>query len=133
MLNILRSHRISRFAVIGGASTLVYAVCALALSRGGTGTAMLPATAASVVAYAIAGLFSYAGHKYFTFMSAGAHAFELPRFALLNAMGLATAIALPVVLTERLGMPAAIPIVLTCIVVPLVNYIVLRRWVFRDV
>jgi putative flippase GtrA len=132
MLNMLRSHRISRFAVIGGASTLVYGVCALLLSRGGNGTAMLPATLASAVAYAFAGLFSYAGHKYFTFMSAGAHAFELPRFLLLNATGLATAIALPVVLTERLGMPVTIPVALTCIAVPVVNYIVLGRWVFRN-
>ncbi|TIO76107.1 MAG: GtrA family protein [Mesorhizobium sp.] len=132
MLNMLRSHRLSRFAVIGVSSTLVYGVCALLLSGGGTRAALLPATLASVVAYAIAGLFSYAGHKYYTFMSAGDHTFELPRFLLLNAIGLATAIALPVVLTERLGMPAAIPVVLTCISVPLVNYIVLGRWVFRD-
>jgi putative flippase GtrA len=128
-----RYRRISRFAVIGVASTLVYAVCALLLSRGGNGGALLPATLASAVAYATAGLFSYAGHKYFTFTSAGAHAVELPRFLLLNATGLATAIALPVVLTDRLGMPAAVPVVLTCIAVPMVNYIVLGRWVFRNV
>ncbi|ANT49342.1 GtrA family protein [Mesorhizobium amorphae] len=133
MLNMPRYGRISRFAVIGGASTLIYGACALLLSRGGAGAAILPATLASAVAYAVAGLFSYAGHKYFTFVSAGAHAFELPRFLLLNATGLATAIALPVLLTEKLGMPVAVPVVLTCIAVPLVNYIVLGRWVFRNV
>ncbi|TIV44043.1 MAG: GtrA family protein, partial [Mesorhizobium sp.] len=35
-------------------------------------------------------------------------------------------------LTGRLGMPAAVPVLLTCVAVPLVNYIMLGRWVFRD-
>ncbi|RUW34111.1 MULTISPECIES: GtrA family protein [unclassified Mesorhizobium] len=129
MLTLIRQHRLSRFAVIGGAATLVYALCALLLSGGGRA---LSATSASVIAYVIAGVFSYAGHKYFTFVSAGAHRFELPRFLLLNAMGLAIAAALPGLLTGRLGMPAAVPVLLTCVAVPLVNYIMLGRWVFRD-
>ncbi|TIU29379.1 MAG: GtrA family protein, partial [Mesorhizobium sp.] len=102
--------------------------CALLLAD----WAPLSTTSASIIAYAIAGAFSYAGHKYFTFVSAGAHRFELPRFLLLNATGLAIAAALPGLLTGRLGMPAAVPVLLTCVAVPLVNYIMLGRWVFRD-
>ncbi|MBM2710444.1 GtrA family protein [Mesorhizobium caraganae] len=124
-------HRMSRFALIGVGSTLIYAVCAFVLSRGQE--AILPATLASVAAYAIAALFSYTGHKYFTFMSGGDHAMELPRFLLLTASGLIVAVVLPGLLTQMLGIPAAIPILLTCIAVPIVNYIVLGRWVFRDV
>ena len=125
-------HRISRFALIGIGSTLIYAVCAFFLSRG-QGAGPLPATLASVAAYAIAALFSYTGHKYFTFMSGGNHAMELPRFLLLTASGLIVAIVLPGLLTQMLGIPVSIPILLTCIAVPVVNYIVLGRWVFRDV
>jgi putative flippase GtrA len=123
------SHRISRFALVGIGSTLIYALCALFLSRGQG--AALPATSASVAAYAAAALFSYAGHKYFTFVSSGTHAMELPRFLLLTASGLIVAFALPELFTQVLGIPASIPIVLTCVVVPVVNYVVLGRWVFR--
>lgn len=122
----------SRFALIGIGSTLIYAVCAFFLSRG-QGAGPLPAALASVAAYAIAALFSYTGHKYFTFMSGGNHAMELPRFLLLTASGLIVAIVLPGLLTQMLGIPVSIPILLTCVAVPVVNYIVLGRWVFRDV
>jgi putative flippase GtrA len=125
------SRRISRFALVGIGSTLIYALCAFFLSRG-QGSAILPATSASVAAYAIAALFSYTGHKYFTFVSSGDHAMELPRFLLLTASGLAVAFVLPGLLTQMLGIPASIPILLTCVAVPVVNYVVLRRWVFRD-
>ncbi|TIX34713.1 MAG: GtrA family protein, partial [Mesorhizobium sp.] len=50
---------------------------------------------------------------------------------LLTASGLAVAIALPGLLTQMLGVPAAVPILLTCIAVPVINYVVLGRWVFR--
>ncbi|TIS60157.1 GtrA family protein [Mesorhizobium sp.] len=127
----LSTHCISRFALIGIGSTLIYATFAFFLSRGQG--ALLPATLASVAAYAVAALFSYTGHKYFTFMSNGNHAMELPRFVLLTASGLVVAIVLPGLLTQVLGIPASIPILLTCIAVPVVNYVVLGRWVFRGV
>ncbi|RUU29181.1 GtrA family protein [Mesorhizobium sp. M6A.T.Ce.TU.016.01.1.1] len=122
--------RLSRFALIGIASTLIYAACAFLLSRG-QATAGLPAALTSFAAYAIAALFSYTGHKYFTFISGGSHAMELPRFLLLTASGLAVAVALPGLLTQMLGVPASVPILLTCIAVPVINYVVLGRWVFR--
>jgi putative flippase GtrA len=56
---------------------------------------------------------------------------ELPRFLLLTASGLAVAVALPGLLTQMLGVPASVPILLTCIAVPVINYVVLGRWVFR--
>lgn len=124
--------RISRFAVIGVFATLVYAACASALSHGGLGLAPLPAVQASLAGYLIAGMFSYAGHKYVTFASGGAHSVQIPRFLLLNAAGLALATALPSVMTGVMGLPAIMPIIITCIAVPVFNYVVLERWVFRD-
>jgi putative flippase GtrA len=129
MVAELSNRRISRFVLIGIASTVLYAVLAFAFAR----MEGLGATGASVLAFTLAAVFSYAGHKYVTFVSDGAHRLELPRFLVLSASGLAVAIALPGLLTEMLGMPAAIPILLTCLIVPVVNYVVLGRWVFRNV
>lgn len=116
------------FWIVGLGATVLYAVLAALFSIGET--ALLRPGTGSVLAYAIAAAFSYTGHKYFTFVSDGAHRFEAPRFVALTLLGLAISFALPAVLSGILGVPAAIPIVLTCLLVPLVNYLVLSRWVF---
>jgi len=124
--DLLANRRPVRFLVTGIGATLLYALLAAAFS---TATPMKPALG-SVLAYALAAIFSYAGHKYFTFVSSGAHRFEVPRFAALTLLGLATSFALPAVLSQWLGLPVQVPIALTCLLVPLVNYVVLRHWVF---
>src|SRR5690606_9783143 len=67
-LIVVRSEgaRILRFALTGGASTLIYAVATLGLAAGG-----LAASTASVIAYFAGAAFSYAGHRVFTFVSRG--------------------------------------------------------------
>ncbi|TPJ74363.1 GtrA family protein [Mesorhizobium sp. B2-7-1] len=124
--DLLASRRLLRFLATGIGATLLYALLAAAFSAA---TPMKPALG-SVLAYALAAIFSYAGHKYFTFVSSGAHRFEAPRFAVLTLIGLATSFALPAALSDGLGLPAQIPIALTCLLVPLVNFVVLRHWVF---
>ncbi|WP_051333947.1 GtrA family protein [Mesorhizobium sp. WSM3224] len=120
--------RPGRFLVIGIGATLIYALLAASFSA----AAAMPLNPAmgSVLAYGLAAVFSYAGHKYFTFVSRGAHRFEVPRFAVLTLAGLATSFALPAVLSQWLGLPVQVPIALTSLLVPLVNYVVLRHWVF---
>jgi putative flippase GtrA len=127
LMDGLWSLKLSRFAVIGAGTTAMYALLALAFSHSG-----IAATGASVLAFLITSIFSYAGHKYVTFASGGSHAFEVPRFLAVGASSLTTVSVLPAVLTGMLGLPAAVPILLACIVVPAVNYVVMGRWVFRD-
>ena len=128
MLARLARLRLSRFALIGAAATAIYAATAAVLSAGFD--PLLPATTASVCAYALAALVSYAGHKYVTFGSAGAHVFEAPRFVGVTAMGIAFAGILPKLMVDGAGLEPLVPIAVTCIVVPVVNYVVLERWVF---
>lgn len=120
----------ARFLIIGLGATLLYALLAAVFSMGET-PLMRPASG-SVLSYVIAALYSYAGHKYFTFASSGAHRFEAPRFFVLTLLGLAVSFLLPAVLSGILGLQAQIPIVLTCLVIPLVNYVMLRHWVFAS-
>jgi putative flippase GtrA len=121
------SLRLSRFVLIGMASTVLYAVLAFTFTRmEGVGT-----TGASILAFALAAVFSYAGHKYVTFVSGDAHRLELPRFLALTAIGLAVVSLLPAILSGLFSFPTAVPILLACVVVPALNYIVLGNWVFR--
>jgi putative flippase GtrA len=127
LIDGLWSLRLPRFATIGLASTLLYAALAFGFSHMG-----FAATEASVLAFLLAAIFSYAGHKYVTFVSGGSHAFELPRFLALSVTGLVVVSVLPAFLTGMLGLPAAVPFLLACVVIPVVNYIVLGRWVFAS-
>ncbi|TIT20647.1 MAG: GtrA family protein [Mesorhizobium sp.] len=121
---------LARFGSVGIAATILYAVMATALvkwQRFG-----LSPVGASLAAYTAAALFSYLAHKFVTFASSGSHRSEAPRFFLLTATGFAVAYAAPALLTTKLGLPPIIPIVVTCLLVPAVNFLVLDRWVFAQ-
>jgi putative flippase GtrA len=117
-----------RFGLVGSAATALYAALASVLmSREWIG---LSAVRASLAAYVAAALFSYLAHKAVTFMSREPHRTEAPRFLLLAVTGLAVAYCAPALLTGILGLPGIVPVLVTCIVIPVLNLVVLRRWVF---
>ena len=92
-LGLRPAKRPARFLIIGLGATLIYAVLATMLSTGEP--ALMRPAAGSVLSYAIAAAFSYAGHKYFTFVSDGAHRFEVPRFVVVTLVGLAVSLIMP--------------------------------------
>ncbi len=119
---------VSRFALVGLSATALYAVLALflgALMRDDAGQA-----AASLLAYATAAIFSYCAHRVFTFASNGAYRFEIPRFAALTLSGVAISFIVPLVLSQWLLLPMIVPVAVVCVVIPLLNYVALDRWVF---
>jgi putative flippase GtrA len=120
------SAKLLRFGLVGIAATAIYAVLALA----GGAVLGLGAVAASIAAYGIAGLFSYLAQKRLTFRSDGDHAREAPRFGLLALAGWAIAAGAPALLTGQLGLPAVVPIAVTCVLVPVVNFLAMDRLVF---
>jgi putative flippase GtrA len=120
--------RILRFAAIGGLSTLIYAALTLALSaRHGPG---VPATIASMAGYVAGAVFSYCGHRFVTFMSNGAVGFEVPRFAVATSFGFLLSLALAAVLTDIAGFSPSTPVALSSILVPALNFVILRNFVF---
>ncbi|TIL83126.1 MAG: GtrA family protein [Mesorhizobium sp.] len=119
---------LARFGSVGIAATILYAVLAAVFARADR-IGFTPVQA-SLAAYAAAALFSYLAHKSFSFMSAGPHRSEAPRFLLLSATGLGVAYAAPTLFTVMLGLPLFVPILLTCLVIPALNLIALDRWVF---
>lgn len=117
--------KLFRFAAVGVLSTLLYAALTLTLS------ATLPTGVASVLAYCAGAAFSYAGHKFFTFVSTGTHRVEAPRFAVLTVAGLTFSFVTAALLSDLLGLPASVPVALNCVAVPALNFLILNRWVFE--
>ncbi|RRH97193.1 GtrA family protein [Mesorhizobium tamadayense] len=121
---------LARFASVGLVATILYAVLT-AVFAGSDWLGLAPVEA-SLAAYAAAALFSYLAHRSFTFMSAGSHRSQGPRFLLLTIAGLAVAYAAPSLLTVTLGLPLAVPILVTSLAIPALNLLMLDRWVFAE-
>lgn len=117
-----------RFGSVGIAATLLYFVLALIMERAG----LLGTTSASLVAYAVAALFSYFAHRNFTFGSTQPHGTAMPRFIVTTICGALLALALPLVLHDWLQWPAYVALAAVCIVIPVTNLVVLRLWVFSE-
>ena len=120
--------RLARFGSVGVIATLIYAAVAYSLTR----FADLGAVLASVVAYAVAGVFAYVGHKRFTFRSTGSHADDAPRFIAAQLLGVGVATATPFLLTDLWRAPPIAPILFTCVAVPVLNFVVLNLLVFKS-
>ena len=114
--------------MVGGTSTLIYATLAWcsATSLG------LPMPLASLVAYALAAMWSYFGHRALTFRGAYPHSRARTRFFILALSGYGIAIAVPAFVDGYLGGRLESSILLTCIAIPFANYVFLSRYVFRE-
>lgn len=119
--------QITRFGLVGLAGTILYVFLALAYDAT---FPRWPATVGAFGAYTVAGLFSYLSHKMFTFASEGDHAREAPRFIFVTACGYALATLLPLVLHDMMDLPLLLPVLLTATLIPIVNFFLLRRFVF---
>jgi putative flippase GtrA len=127
---VLRAHQFGqllRFGVVGGCATVLYVILAFSFART---FAQWPSAASAFGAYLVAGLFSYLAHKLFTFASDGSHGREAPRFMLVSAAGFGIAALLPFVLHDVMGLSLAIPVLLTAVLVPVMNFVALRWFVF---
>ncbi|WP_192247034.1 GtrA family protein [Mesorhizobium silamurunense] len=121
---------LARFASVGLVATILYAVLTTVFA--GSDWLGLAPVEASLAAYAAAAVFSYLAHRSFTFMSAGSHRSQGPRFVLLTLAGLAVAYAAPWLLTVTFGLPLVVPVLLTCLAIPALNLLMLDRWVFAE-
>ena len=122
------SGEILRFAIVGGASTLLYVALTVVLTR-----ATIPLAKASLISYVVCGVISFLCHRAFTFASHGFWAVEAARFAALNFAGVIASSAAPIVFTDRFGLPSIYAIAVTCAVAPAVNYLAMRAFVFHRV
>jgi putative flippase GtrA len=128
-LQVLRDDpwRLVRFGLVGGVSTVIYAVFAWVF----TVPFGAPPVVASLVAYCFGAVFSFTAHRRITFRSDRPIGEQAPRFAGISFAGWIVAILSPLVLTDAWHLPAVVAIVFASIAVPIMSFIGLERFVFR--
>ena len=121
----LLRHRSARFALVGVAATVMHGGTLGLLS----GPAQLSPLAANTAALLASALFSYLGHRSFTFRSTTTHSKSLVRFLAQLAGSWVVTSAIAVALIPVFGgWPVSALIV---VLVPCLNYLVYARWTFR--
>jgi putative flippase GtrA len=120
--------RIARFTIVGLAAMAAYAAIVTALTFAG----MRPAWLASGLAYALAAIWSYVGHRRFSFRSDAPHRRAGPRFVLVTAVGQGLAILIPALMTDLTGYPPIVSTAVVCLVCPAVSFILNSAFVFAD-
>jgi putative flippase GtrA len=117
---------ISRFASIGVVATAIYLVVSTALISWSD----LPPEISSVVAYLCGMAVSFFGQGLYTFRVSASGA-RFARFCVLSIMGLALSFA-AVRLAALAGASPLWGAAATSILVPILSYVVMKAWVFRE-
>jgi putative flippase GtrA len=119
--------RIARFGIVGILAAIVYAVVTALIVQTGLGLPLV----ATVIGHLVAGTVSYLGHLYFSFAVVPDHRTFLYRFVLITAAALALNVGVTWLLTQRLGMSYWIAIGAVTVLIPAMNYLCNRLWVFQ--
>jgi putative flippase GtrA len=129
MLNQLSEflRRPLRLIAVGLIATLAYSV----FSLGFVWLAGFNAPISSLLGHGLAGFVSYFGHRKFTFEIAGDHDGAPGRFILLNVTSCFVAALSPLIATRIFFLPDTSAILITAIIVPAVNAVLIAKLVFR--
>ncbi len=115
-----------RFAAVGVLATLSHAAIGLALAEG----MGLPALWANFPAFGAAVLVSYFGNLAWTFGLGDEGLARLPRFLVIAVAGLFFNQLIVFAAVDLLGWSYRLALVVVVLVVPLLTFIMSRRWVF---
>jgi putative flippase GtrA len=120
-----RREMVSWYLLIAAFNAVFY----VALGAGLVSLGVSPSVA-GVVALVPVLIISYLGHKSKTFRSPGRHRREAPRFILLSAIDLLLAAIIPQI-GLYLRTPAVAAFILLTALVPAVNFVLMRFWIFQ--
>ncbi|WP_072340432.1 GtrA family protein [Devosia enhydra] len=116
-----------RFAGVGGAAALGYVLVsslAVVLCSG------LPAPVVSTACYALFIVPTYLAHRRFSFRSDVAHGRALPRYAAVQALGLALAALFSALAYEVLALPNPAAAIAVVVLTSAISFILLKLWAF---
>ncbi len=122
----LLNHRVFKFIATGGAATVTHVTVFVVLVE----IFKVPPVIASIPSFLIAFCVSYYGHRTWTFQSSGAHAEELPKYAVVAVTGLLLNISITYVVVDVLLITYAVALVLSVTGVPVVTFWLSKKWVF---
>ncbi|MCP4305548.1 MAG: GtrA family protein [bacterium] len=118
--------RVLRFGAVGLSSALVYAVVSGFLV--GTGSlSLIPGTS---VAYVASFLVSYFGHIHVSFRVEPNHRLMLLRFIALGMVSFVITLGATWCFDRVLGAPHYVSILVVIVLIPAINYVASRFWVF---
>ena len=117
--------QIARFSIVGLLTAGIYVVTFHILVGSG---AVAPFAAAA--AYSCAILFQYFGHALFTFRAPWRGRAQVVRFIALNVTGFCLAILITILTVGVLGLPSFISSAAVVMILPVVNFVMMRLWVF---
>jgi putative flippase GtrA len=122
-----RLGKFARFAIVGGLSTLLYGIVSASLIANDH----VSPTAGSAIGYLASIPFNYALQRGFAFQSRNPPRSEFGRYLLVHASNLALSTLSMHAITAWLHAEYWIGIVATMLLVPVIVFIVLDRWVFN--
>ena len=129
LLTLLTSsslHLVVRFGVTGVTTTLVYFV----LTNAFVLSSMMPPVLSSVCAYVISVAISYVMQSRFTFRVNGLSLDQVARFIVMSLAGLVVSWCAMALTVDVLHWPYLTGAIGTCVIIPVLNFFVLRGWVF---
>lgn len=127
-MHIVRFWRLARFGFVGLFCALVFGVCSRVLID----LSGLPVYAAAGLSYILVTPLSYGLHRGFTFRTKVSHSTSLPKYLTVSVISTAIAAFLPAAMNSKSGLEMDInyALSLTCVIVPLVTYLLKSTWVF---
>lgn len=124
MIIRVKYHEFIRFGLVGVANTLAHACVVIALME----AFAPPAFVANGVAFMLANLMSYVLNSRFTFSTPVSFT-GYRRFLLVSLVSLALTLLITLV-AEYLGWHYGIGLVMVILIVPILNYLVMKAWAF---
>ena len=125
---LLKYTKFIRFCLVGGANAIVYAAATFTyIAHFGFGENL-----ASLLGFLTAVPFAFIAHRFFTFASRGLAGVELLRFVATQIASLLTSVLAMTVVVDLLGLHYGFGVLAGILVVPIITFFVLNKWVFRN-
>ncbi len=119
--------RLSRFVLVGMLATIIHvAIFGALVERSGAAPVY-----ASIPAFLVAMLVSYAINRAWTFSASGRHGIELPRYASISLLGLSLNVLITYVAVNVLHWWYVRALAVIVLIVPVTTFCLNRRWTFR--
>ncbi|MDH3768897.1 MAG: GtrA family protein [Gammaproteobacteria bacterium] len=117
-----------RYLLVGGALTVTYILLTIAIIE----LLQWPALLSSISAFALNLPISYLGHRYGTFQAEGSHRLQARRFTLAMTVSFTVSTISIVVIVNVMSKHYALALLATAVLVPMINFVVLKQWVFAS-
>lgn len=116
-----------RFSFVGIAATFTYFIVANILEF----LIDVSTPISSVLAYLLGMSVSYLGQTFFTFQSNINNPAQLLRFIIISLLGLSVSYGFVMLFSEMMHLHALLVFAIISVIIPIVNYILLKFWVFQ--